>query len=349
MNQHLDPKQQAVATRIYADGVRGGLSPARAKELALAAMHESSLRADAQGPPVPQYGGKRAGGVMQLLSPGYVNKANQHGGVFNVDANVGAILPDYLNYWKSHPNAPVGAGAAAVERSGQGAGYYGAGMDELSFLGGGGVPAGGMGAAPVGAPSPTARRDFALAIAQNIGSHKGLAGLDLHGLLANLHAGLQAEGDPAAAAAGPAAPAAPGAPSGSYVFPVAGQSNFTDTWGASRPDIPGGHHEGTDIFAPRGTPVVAIQDGVVTKMGPSAIGGNRVWINGKFYYAHLDKFADGIKPGVHVKAGTVLGFVGDTGDAKGTPTHLHFGWSPDASQGASWANPYKLLAGLHGR
>src|SRR4051812_38884999 len=123
MNQDLNPQQQAVAVKIYQHGVSRGLAPGRAKELALAAMHESSLRADAQGPPVAQYGGRRAAGPFQLLSPGYVSRAEKLGGVFNVDAHTEAILPDYLNYWKTHPNAPVGEAASKVERSGQGASY----------------------------------------------------------------------------------------------------------------------------------------------------------------------------------------------------------------------------------
>jgi murein DD-endopeptidase MepM/ murein hydrolase activator NlpD len=78
-------------------------------------------------------------------------------------------------------------------------------------------------------------------------------------------------------------------------------------------------------------------------MGDSKIGGLRIWLNGKFYYAHLSGFASGMKVGKKVKAGTVIGFVGNTGDAQGTPYHLHFGYSPDRSQGARWANPYPML------
>jgi murein DD-endopeptidase MepM/ murein hydrolase activator NlpD len=89
--------------------------------------------------------------------------------------------------------------------------------------------------------------------------------------------------------------------------------------------------------------VVAVTDGKITKIGPSKIGGNRIWLNGKFYYAHLDGFAKGLKVGSVVRAGQVIGFVGDTGDAKGTPTHLHFGYSPNGDQGGSYANPFEML------
>lgn len=128
------------------------------------------------------------------------------------------------------------------------------------------------------------------------------------------------------------------------IFPIeGGRGHFSNDWGAPRGDIAGGKHLGNDIFAPKGTPVVAVTDGVVSKIGFQSVGGNRLWINGTFYYAHLDHYAPGIKKGVKVKAGQVIGFVGNTGDARGTPYHLHFGYSPDGSQGARWSNPYTLL------
>ena len=83
-------------------------------------------------------------------------------------------------------------------------------------------------------------------------------------------------------------------------------------------------------------------------MGPSKIGGNRIWLNGRFYYAHLSRFAKGLSVGDKVKAGQVIGYVGTTGDAKGTSPHLHFGFSPNRSQGASWKNPYNLLREVEG-
>lgn len=124
------------------------------------------------------------------------------------------------------------------------------------------------------------------------------------------------------------------------IFPVPG-GTYQNDWGAARQNT--GTHKGTDIFAPRGTPILAIVSGVITKIGPSKIGGNRLWINGRWYFAHLDRFAEGLKVGDRVKAGQIIGYVGNTGDAKGTPPHLHLGYSPDGSQGGSWANPYPLL------
>jgi len=121
---------------------------------------------------------------------------------------------------------------------------------------------------------------------------------------------------------------------GGYVFPVYGPSSFGDTYGAFRGDVPGNWHHGDDIFAPLGAPVLACADGIVFSVGWNEIGGNRFWIRdqagNEFYYAHLSAFSPLAKNGRHVKAGDVLGFVGNTGDAAGTPTHLHFEVHPES-------------------
>jgi murein DD-endopeptidase MepM/ murein hydrolase activator NlpD len=115
---------------------------------------------------------------------------------------------------------------------------------------------------------------------------------------------------------------------GGYVFPVYGPVSFVDTFGAFRGDVPGNWHHGDDIFAPLGAPILACADGIVFSVGWNEIGGNRLWLRdaqgNEFYYAHLSAFSPLAKNGLHVKAGEVLGFVGNTGDASGTPTHLHF-------------------------
>lgn len=126
----LTPQQQQTALRLEQTAIRGGASPDRARELALVAFHESSLD------PAARNKTSGAAGLLQLLSPGYVQKAQKLGGVDDPDANVNAILPDYLAYWKQHPGAPVGAAGAAVERSGQGAGWYGAGLDQIPLVDG---------------------------------------------------------------------------------------------------------------------------------------------------------------------------------------------------------------------
>jgi hypothetical protein len=113
---------------------------------------------------------------------------------------------------------------------------------------------------------------------------------------------------------------------GPYVFPVYGPVSFTDTYGAPRSDT--GWHHGDDIFAPLGAPVLAVADGTLFLVGWNQIGGNRLWLRDDagnyFYYAHLAAFSPAAVAGTRVHAGTLLGFVGDTGDARGTPPHLHF-------------------------
>lgn len=85
-------------------------------------------------------------------------------------------------------------------------------------------------------------------------------------------------------------------------------------------------HEGIDIFAPRGTPVIAAEEGFVTRVGDTPRGGKNVWVRGgqrSFYYAHLDSIS--VSPGERVMRGEVLGTVGNTGNAVTTSPHLHFG------------------------
>jgi murein DD-endopeptidase MepM/ murein hydrolase activator NlpD len=115
---------------------------------------------------------------------------------------------------------------------------------------------------------------------------------------------------------------------GGYVFPVYGPSSFGDSYGAFRGDVAGNWHHGDDIFASLGAPILACADGMVFSVGWNDVGGNRLWLRdaqgNEFYYAHLSAFTPLAKNGGFVKAGEVLGFVGNTGDAQGTPTHLHF-------------------------
>lgn len=101
----------------------------------------------------------------------------------------------------------------------------------------------------------------------------------------------------------------------------------TDTWGAPRSG--GRTHEGQDIFAPKGTRVFSATNGYVYKIGENNLGGQTVSVissGGRvYYYAHLDAYAPGLEVGDRVTTRTVLGFVGTTGNAQGTPPHLHFG------------------------
>lgn len=114
-----------------------------------------------------------------------------------------------------------------------------------------------------------------------------------------------------------------------YTFPVAGKGNSSvhSVWGAVRD---GGRrsHEGIDIFAPRGTPVVAVTAGRVSSTGDKGLGGKQVWLRDSkrgntLYYAHLDSII--ASPGQRVLPGDTLGLVGNSGNARTTAPHLHFG------------------------
>jgi murein DD-endopeptidase MepM/ murein hydrolase activator NlpD len=113
---------------------------------------------------------------------------------------------------------------------------------------------------------------------------------------------------------------------GRYVFPVYGACSFTYTFAAPRADT--GWHHGEDIFAALGTPLLAVADGTVFSVGWNDVGGYRLWLRDKqgnqFYYAHLSAFSPLAQNGAQVKAGDVVGFMGNSGDAQGTPYHLHF-------------------------
>jgi murein DD-endopeptidase MepM/ murein hydrolase activator NlpD len=114
---------------------------------------------------------------------------------------------------------------------------------------------------------------------------------------------------------------------GGYVFPVYGPSSWSDTFGAARA-APVGWHHGNDIFGPLGAPLLAVADGTLFSVGWNDIGGYRLWLRdeegNEFYYAHLSAFSTLAVNGAQVKAGDVIGFLGSTGDAEGTPYHLHF-------------------------
>lgn len=115
---------------------------------------------------------------------------------------------------------------------------------------------------------------------------------------------------------------------GGYVFPVYGPASYVDTFGAERGDLASGWHHGTDIFGQLGQPVLAVAEGTVFSVGWNKIGGNRLWLRdgagNDFYYAHLSAYSTLAVNGAHVQAGDVIGFMGNTGDAEGTPYHLHF-------------------------
>lgn len=112
-------------------------------------------------------------------------------------------------------------------------------------------------------------------------------------------------------------------------FPVPGKdfSSIASFFGDPR-DGGRRRHEGVDIFAPRGTPALAVGPGRVTRTGNNRLGGKVVWVTDSergynYYYAHLDSQI--VTPGMRVNAGDTLGLIGNTGNAITTPPHLHFG------------------------
>jgi murein DD-endopeptidase MepM/ murein hydrolase activator NlpD len=113
---------------------------------------------------------------------------------------------------------------------------------------------------------------------------------------------------------------------GGYVFPVYGAASYTNSFGAPRANT--GWHHGEDIFAPLGAPILAVANGIVYSVGWNDVGGLRLWLQdlagNEFYYAHLSAFSPLAVNGAQVRAGDVLGFMGNTGDAEHTPYHLHF-------------------------
>ncbi|WP_419809501.1 M23 family metallopeptidase [Sphingomonas sp.] len=112
--------------------------------------------------------------------------------------------------------------------------------------------------------------------------------------------------------------------------PVAGvaRGQIADSWGDARGE--GRQHHGTDIMAPGGTPVLAAAGGTIEKLFQSRLGGTTLYQRSAdrrwtFYYAHLAGYAAGVHEGQAVRAGEVIGYVGDTGDAGAGNYHLHFG------------------------
>ena len=134
------------------------------------------------------------------------------------------------------------------------------------------------------------------------------------------------------------------------MFPVYGTASFGDSFGAPRPGIPGGWHHGEDIFAEAGSPLLAVADGTIHTVGFIKLGGFRLWLRddsgNEFYYAHLSAYSPLAVEGKRVKAGDVIGFVGDTGDAEGGSPHVHFEIHPATMRGLGYDGvvaPYPIL------
>lgn len=117
--------------------------------------------------------------------------------------------------------------------------------------------------------------------------------------------------------------------------------SFINDWGFPRSG--GRTHKGTDIFARMGQPVYAVADGTV-RLRTGGLGGTAVWLRAdygiSFYYAHLSGWAAGLSTGDRVTRGSVIGYNGNTGNARGGAPHVHFGMFPS---GGSAVNPYPTL------
>lgn len=130
----------------------------------------------------------------------------------------------------------------------------------------------------------------------------------------------------------------------SIIFPVNGPHSFINDWGFPRSG--GRRHRGNDIFASQSTPLVAVTDGVIgaAQTVERGLGGITLWLYGddnvQYYYAHLEKIETGIAVGTRVAAGQVIGYVGNTGNARTTPPHVHFQVHPG---GGEPINPYPFL------
>ena len=158
---------------------------------------------------------------------------------------------------------------------------------------------------------------------------------------------------PEVSAAAPAAvsPTLPELVPARLAMPLAGidPAKLPDTFNDARG---GRKHEALDIMAPRGTPVMAVAEGNVVKLFTSKRGGLTVYQfdNSRtlcFYYAHLDRYAEGLKEGMLLRTGDVLGYVGSTGDASPDAPHLHFGVSELGPEKHWWEgtaiNPLPML------
>jgi len=144
------------------------------------------------------------------------------------------------------------------------------------------------------------------------------------------------------------------ASAGLLLIPVPGikVEQLSDTYAQSRGL--GRSHDAIDIMAPRGTPVVAVDDGKVVKLFNSKQGGLTVYQFDReeklaYYYAHLDRYADGVAEGSTLKRGELVGYVGSTGNANALAPHLHFAVFVLGPEKRWWkgtaVNPFLLLGG----
>lgn len=118
-------------------------------------------------------------------------------------------------------------------------------------------------------------------------------------------------------------------------MPIKGPVGFADTWGAPRSG--GRRHQGTDVMAPCGAPVVAVSEGAIQRVSSGGSGGITAYVrsgNGDvFYYAHLQSIAAGVGSGKQVAPGDLIGYNGNSGNASGGPCHVHLNGSRERAPG----------------
>ena len=145
------------------------------------------------------------------------------------------------------------------------------------------------------------------------------------------------------------------APGASLAMPVRGirAEQLRDTYSDARSG--GRVHHAIDIMAPRGTPVLAAEDGTILKLRTGGMGGITIYQLGTdgrtlYYYAHLQRYAAGLREGLPIARGQVVAYVGDTGNAGAGNYHLHFSVSRLSDPRRWWegenVNPYPMLAGV---
>lgn len=321
MASSLSPEQRANATLIYRTARKHGLPHNRAIELVKAAYNESGLLAHNTNK------SSGAAGLFQLLSPGYRQRAQKLGGLYNPRANTLAILPDYLSYWRKHPNARPGEAGRDVERSGMGADFYARGPN-FAFLAGGAQnftrPRAQRQVVRTRVPDKAAlnRAKIEYLTAYETFSHGGDIQTFL-GAAQGLRGALKAaESTPLLAQRRKRQPdlgyrGIAGSPYELIGVPYQG-THTLGNWESDR---------AVDLRMPVGTPLYAAFDGTIGQqfgsLGKSGrFAGTRLHLVGKgdeLYYAHLQSAV--VKPGEHVHKGQLLGY---SGEANGVP-HLHLG------------------------
>jgi murein DD-endopeptidase MepM/ murein hydrolase activator NlpD len=130
------------------------------------------------------------------------------------------------------------------------------------------------------------------------------------------------------------------------MVPVAGTrpDRLQDSFTGRRGDSGEREHQAIDILAPKGTPVLAAVDGEILRVTSNTLGGKTIYATDRarrfvFYYAHLDRYAERARVGARVAQGTVIGYVGNTGDARKTAPHLHFQVMRMISSRQWWEGP----------